>query len=366
MRARKAIQKMTEKEQERKVRFMDPGRASQTVYRRSILKQLHNDGHAALFPLGQEESCYGISCGEKEQILSSSVSLFGNEKDLCVFAIAQAANHLASRGAKARGISIQVLLPDYAYESRVKAMFQTADAAAFAHEMEILAADAQFVPGLHTTVVHVTALGHIERGAVLRQSRMAKPGEDIVLLKKIGLEGALRIKRAKEEKMSARFAPFFLEQIEAQKEQIFSMKEIRAAASADGVSALHQIVDGGILAALWNLAESAGIGLTVDMRKIAVSQETVEVCEIFHLNPYQLTSAGCVLVATKKGEELADTLKQEGVPAVVIGHTEKGKERLIMNGAEKRCLNRPAPDEFVNLWARDHADIDSGGQEYGE
>ncbi|MCI8638826.1 MAG: hypothetical protein HFG41_06715 [Coprococcus sp.] len=333
---------------------MEPGRASQTVYRRSILKQLHNDTHAALFPLGQEESCYGISCKEKEQILSCSVSLFGNEKDLCVFAIAQAANHLAAKGAVARGVSIQILLPDFAFESRVKAMYQAASAAASAHEIEILKADAQFIPGLHTTIVSVSALGCVEQGVILRQSRMAQPGEDIVLLKKIALEGALRVRRAKEEEAAARFAPFFLERLEAQKEQIFSMREIRAAASAGSVSALHQIVDGGILAALWDIAESAGIGLTVDLRKIAVGQETIEVCELFHLNPYQLTSAGSALVITKKGEELADTMIREGVPAVVIGHTQKGKERLVMNGDDKRCLNRPAPDAFVHLWAQEN------------
>lgn len=342
---------------------MNLGRAPQTMYRRSILGQLHSDGHTALFPPGQEETCYGLPSEGGKQTLSCSVSLYGNEKDLCLFAIAQAVNNLATRGAKAQGVSIQILLPDYAYESRVKAMFQAADAAALACEIVILAADAQFVPGLHTTIVHVTAQGYVKN---LKQSRTARPGEDIVLIKWIGLEGTLRVKRAKEAYLAARFAPSFIEQIESYKDQVFSVREIEAAASAKSVSAMHQIVDGGILAALWNLAESSGIGLQIDMRKIAVRQETIEVCEMFHLNPYQLTSAGSVLVVASRGEELADTLIQKAVPAVVIGHTKKEKERSLISGDEKRYVDRPAPDELARLFKTENVDIYCGGQEYGE
>ena len=87
-----------------------------------------------------------------------------------------------------------------------------------------------------------------------------------------------------------------------------------------------------------------------------MTQETIEVCEYFHLNPYQITSTGCVLLVTDKGEELADALIKNGTPAVIIGHTTKEKERVIMNGGEKRYLDRPAQDEFARFFAELHAD----------
>lgn len=326
---------------------MKPGKVSQTVYRRSILKQLHTDGSAAAFAPAQEESCYGIR-SEAAGILSSSVSLYGNEKDLCVFAIAQAANNLASRGAEPKGVSIQVMLPDFAYESRVKAMFAAADAAAAGNGIAILSADAQIVPGIQTTIVHATAIGHMLGSGKMIRSCDALPGQEIVLVKWIGLEGTLRIKRAREAELAERFVPAFLNKIEVYRTEIFSVRAMKTA-GAIGVSAMHQIADGGILAALWNLAEGAGIGLSVDLKKIAVKQETIEVCEYFHLNPYQLTSAGSVLVVTPKGEELADTLTREGVPAVVIGHTIDSNERVILSGGEKRYLDRPAPDELTKI-----------------
>ena len=141
-----------------------------------------------------------------------------------------------------------------------------------------------------------------------------------------------------------------MDKVEDGKNELFSLSALETAAAV-GVSAMHQIGDGGILAALWEMAESADVGLSVDMRKMAVKQETIEVCEYFHLNPYQLTSTGCVLLVTDKGEELADTLNKNGVPAVVIGHTTEENERVIMNGREKRFMERPAQDEFARFFA---------------
>ena len=93
------------------------------------------------------------------------------------------------------------------------------------------------------------------------------------------------------------------------------------------------------------------IGLSVDMRKIAVRQETIEVCECFHLNPYQLTSTGCILVVTTGGEELVEQLCAENLPAAVIGYTTDRVERVLMNGGEKRYLDRPAQDELMKFFS---------------
>lgn len=327
---------------------MKSGKVSQTVYRRSVLKQLHTDKHTALFPPSREEKCYGIHTEEGQQVLSCNVTLYGNEQDLCMFAIARAANELAVRGARMKGAAIQVLLPESAREAKLKAMLEAGAAAAKAQGITILCAGAETVPGLSTAVVHLTAMGIFLPDA-LRHSNLAKPEEDIVLLKWIGLEGTLRIKHQKVKELSQRFIPGFLDRIDSYEDTLFSLAEIEAADAA-GVSAMYQITDGGILGALWELAEGAGIGLYVDMKKMSVKQETIEVCEYFHLNPYQLASAGSILVVTPKGEELADTLTRKGMQAAVLGHTHKGKERIIRNGGEQRFLDRDAPDELVKIF----------------
>ena len=283
---------------------MKAGRVSQTVYRRSVLKQIQNniEGIDFLRP-SQEETCYIADESEERITIATDVSLAGNEKDLGVFAIAQAVDQLASRGARAYGISVRIMLPTFAYESRLKAMMVEISEICKEKGLRVFFADAQSVNGIQTSIVHVTAHGEAKKEQLLA-SRSAKAGEEIVLVKWIGMEGTLRIIRE----------------------------------------------EGGILAALWDMAEGAGIGLSVEMKKMTVRQETIEVCEVFHLNPYQLTSTGAVLMVTPKGEELKERLKREGIPAEIIGHTTEGNERIIWGGGEKRFLDRPAPDELARIY----------------
>ena len=110
---------------------MKAGKVSQTIYRRSVRKQLHIEenemGNKLLWEPAREEACSGVQAETGNLVLLSSVSLFGNEKDLCVFAMAQTANTLATRGAVITGIELEILLPEFAYESRIKTMIAMAE-----------------------------------------------------------------------------------------------------------------------------------------------------------------------------------------------------------------------------------------------
>ena len=84
---------------EKEDKDMKAGRVSQTVYRRSVLKQIQdNIEDTALLKPSQEETCYVADENEERLTIATDVSLAGNEKDLGVFAIAQAVDQcLAAR-----------------------------------------------------------------------------------------------------------------------------------------------------------------------------------------------------------------------------------------------------------------------------
>ena len=327
---------------------MKIGKVSQTVLKRSILKTLQFQREETIIQPSVEEMCYGIEVKEDEQILSTSAALYGNEKDLGVFALAQVVNDLATRGAKAVGVSVHIMLPPYAYESRLKTMMEHIERAGSAHAVQILCAKAEVSPAINKAMVYMNGMGVLKKGELL-QSNMGKADQDIVLLKWIGLEGTFRVMREKEEELSKRFVPTFLNEIQMLEPEIFSEKALFLAKEF-GVSAMHQITSGGILAALWEFAESSDVGMEVDLKKMSIKQETVEVCEYFHLNPYQLTSAGSVLIATDRGEELVSKFAEKGIQATVLGRTTVDKARVILGGEEKRFLDRPAADELLKIY----------------
>lgn len=114
-------------------------------------------------------------------------------------------------------------------------------------------------------------------------------------------------------------------------------------------SALYAMGEGGFLSALWKMAEASEVGLEADFRKVPIRQETIEVCEIFDLNPYKLQADGAVLIGICGGEALVQRLRNEGFVAEVIGQTNSGNDRLLYSGGSARYLERPAEDELQQL-----------------
>lgn len=292
--------------------------------------------------------CFGIACGDEEAILNSHTVLYGDEKDLGVFALARVMNDLATRGAKTVGMSVHIMLPPYAYESRLKAMMESVEQAGSEHGVQVLCAKAEVSPAVTKAVVSMTGVGVYRKGNLLRSS-MGKAGQDIILLKWIGLEGTFRVMREKEEDLKKRFVHTFLNRVPQLERELFSEEEIFLARDY-GASAMHQITDGGILGALWELAEASEIGMNVDLKQMSIRQETVEICEFCHLNPYQLTSAGSVLIIAERGEELVSRYEELGIKATLLGKTTADAARVIVNGEEKRFLDRPAPDELLKIY----------------
>ncbi len=119
-----------------------------------------------------------------------------------------------------------------------------------------------------------------------------------------------------------------------------------AVAGRYGATAMHNVSEGGIFGALWEMMDGAGTGMVIDLKSIPIRQETVEICEFFDLNPYQLLSGGALLITADKGQELVKELQKEGIPATIIGKTTAGKDRVIRNEEEERFLDLPKMDEI--------------------
>lgn len=120
-------------------------------------------------------------------------------------------------------------------------------------------------------------------------------------------------------------------------------------ASECGAGVMHDITEGGIFGALWEMASAAGVGMDIDLKKIPIRQETVEICEYFGLNPYQIMSSGSMLIAADNGWGLVRELEKAGIPAAVIGTFTSGHDRIIRNGEERRYLDKPQTDELYKV-----------------
>ncbi len=325
---------------------MKVGYISQTAWKKNIAKLLHRERPESLLAPSQEEMCGAFHTGA-EEIVVTSANVSGMSANTGLYAVLKAVNDLACRGARPLGIMVHVMLPLKGKESFHGAVMQQIEGACQTLGIGLYQANAEVTPAVLLPVVNVTAVGAVQKDS-LKACSKARPGQDIVLLGTVGLEGALRILEEREKELSARFVPAFLQQTRRLSSQLYALPWIQLADQTGKVSAMQQIGDGGILAALWGLLEAAGLGMEIEMSKISVQQETIEICEFYRLNPYQMTSAGSVLMITDDADALIDVLTEAGARAGKLGVTTDTPARVIQGQSEKRYLDRPGPDELAS------------------
>ena len=113
---------------------------------------------------------------------------------------------------------------------------------------------------------------------------------------------------------------------------------------------MHDVTEGGIFGALWEMGAASGVGIVADLDKIPIRQETIELCEVFDINPYLLISSGCMLIGCENGNLLVERLQDAGIPAAVIGRATEGNDRVIRSGEETRFLEPAGSDELYKIY----------------
>lgn len=102
--------------------------------------------------------------------------------------------------------------------------------------------------------------------------------------------------------------------------------------------AIVKVSDYGVFGALWDFASERKSGIEVDLNKIPIMQETVEVCEVFDINPYVSSSKNAYILSVKSGFDAVNVCKKYGLYATVVGKETDSNDRVIVNGEERRFL----------------------------
>lgn len=364
---------------------MQIGKLSEPSLRRAVLRQIDTD------PKGQAMR-YGADCALFEEY-SGGQLLFSVVNEVPGFAddpgklVIAAANNLFAAGAEPVRFLVSAMLPPEYEETRLRADMrriaetaqeltaqsrkaeavdrrlasaEAAQASVTETAASILGGHTQISSAVWRPVYSVTGIGHVPDGGC-RAAALLAPGQDLVAAGAIALGGTAALARSHGEELGRRY-PFSLIDRAKAFEQQMMVGETARAITHFGAAAVHDLSQGGIFNALWEMADRAGVGLEVDLKKIPVRQETIEICEYFDINPYYLYSAGALLVGTEHGEALVSELESRGIASAVIGRVTDGRDRIIRNGQESRFLDRPKQDEWYRRIENERADFNISGE----
>lgn len=337
---------------------MKIGKIAESVLKRSVLRQLKTKREEVICGAGVGDDCAIFSFAEGEKMVTcmqegllqmpSQVSFpASGESDLYVTMprlIHKCVNNLAVSGAEPVALAITLLLPATVEEPDVKQLIKEAEHTCQELSLQIVGGQTRVTASVNTPLAVITGYGKALEHSC-RTAKSAKAGQDIVISKWIGLEGTSILARRNREKLLGRYPAYLVEEASGFDKYFSVLPEARAALQ-NGVCAMHDASEGGIFGAIWELAEGAGTGLTIDLKKLPLRQETVEVCECCNRNPYELLSGGCVVMTAEDGAALVEALEAAGIPAVVVGRLTDSNDRIILNEDEVRYMDRPRTDEI--------------------
>lgn len=326
---------------------MKIGKLPESVLIRSVLKQVKHRREEVLVGPAVGQDCAALAVEPDEVIVMSTDPITGTVKDLGSHCIHITANDLAASGAEPIGVMLTVMLPDTIEEPEIRRMMQDAETLCKQLNMEVLGGHTEITNVVRQPLISVTGVGKIKRDRLMTMTQI-KPDQDIVVTKWIGLEATTILAKEREEELAKRF-PSVLVDTARDFDQYLSVVPESKIAMEHGVTAMHDITEGGVFGALWEMASGAGVGLEVDLKKIPIRQETIEICEYFGLNPYQIMSSGSMMIAADDGYELVRKLELAGIHAAVVGRTNSGNDRILRNGEDVRYLDKPQPDELYKV-----------------
>lgn len=346
---------------------MKNGKVSESVLKRSVLRQLKTKNENVICGAGVGDDCaiFALSdtaklasCMQEGVICVPPEQTEGTGTDCISMShlIQKCINNLAVSGANPFAVTIALILPETLEEPQLKAIMAEAEGVCKAYAeaccdreeikdgldkagIQIAGGQTRVSSAVNAPVAVVTGYGKIVDNDYYT-AVAAKSGQDIVISKWIGLEGTVRLARKYRQQLLSRYPAYLVEEA-AGFDRYLSIVPEAATAMKSGVCAMHDASEGGIFGALWELAEGAGVGLTIDLKKLPLRQETVEVCECCNVNPYELQSGGSLVMTTEDGLGLVAALEAVGIPAVVVGKLTDSNDRIIINEDEVRYMDRP-------------------------
>lgn len=327
------------------------GKVSENIINRSVLKTIKYKNSEYIMSGALPGGNASISIDGTVIASATAGLMFGEE--MLFFdikrALANAVNNVAVAGGRPKAVNINLVLPKKTQEQDIKTYMRYISGLCKEMNIEIAGGDTEVTYNVNTPIIVFNAYGDYIYDKYEKSTDIAKPGMDILMVGDIAVSGTSAIVHLKYEELLKRFQTSYINLALKNEEAMDISKEAVAIAEKFGIKIMHDLSRGGIYSAIWQLSEKTGTGVEIYMDKIPVRQETIEVCELFNINPYKLISNGAFFMVSENGEKLAGDLQNEGIYAKIVGKLRDDNDKVILKGEEKRYIEPPRGDEVYLL-----------------
>lgn len=325
---------------------MKIGKLSHQELQKLVLERLPEPANTVTCGPSVGLDCAAIRFGDGQVVLSSD-PITGAASEVGRLAIHVSCNDIAACGIRPSAILMVIIAPPDAQAEDIQLVIDQASSTARKLNVSIVGGHTETSDAVNRFVVTTTGIG-FTYGARIIQAGGGRAGDTLLMTKTAGLEGTAILAGDQSARLEEVLTAQEMRNARAMIDQI-SVVEEGTSGSNQGVSAMHDATEGGILGACWEMAQASGLGCIVRPHLIPVHPITDKICGHLAIDPMRLIASGSMIMATAKPEPLIEALAAKDIRCTPIGQLTEDKMKILDWGERQEELLPPQADELYKI-----------------
>ena len=327
---------------------MEIGKLPNSTLEKLILNSLETRRSETVLRPAVGEDCCALNLGNNLCVISSD-PITAADENAGILAVLVSLNDLASCGAEPVGILTTVLLPPNVTENTIRNLFNSINSTCVKMNIDVLGGHTEVTESVKKIIIITTAIGKVPAAGLVK-SNGANPGDAILMTKAAGLEGTAIIASDKREVVKSFLTEAEVFLADECINEISVLDEGLTAAS-NGATSMHDITEGGLLGALWEICKASGCGAEINAAAVKIKPVTQKICDHFCINPLKLISSGSMLITCSQTDKIiiTEAIFNKGIDCAEIGTISENMGIVLTTGTEKTIVNQPEADELYKV-----------------
>jgi hydrogenase expression/formation protein HypE len=269
------------------------------------------------------------------------------------YAVLVNANDITTCGADPRWLLTTLLFPCGSTGSEIQHVMIGLNHIASKYGITLCGGHTEITDAVTRPVVVGSLAGTVSKSRLIDKKSM-QTGDLLLITKSVAVEGTAIIAREMEDKLlSMGFSESDVYSCKQFLDQISILEEARIAKNIGGVTAMHDVTEGGLASAATELSIAGKHRIRVNVDRIPIFPQTQKICDALDISPLGLIGSGSLLICCNPDtkDKIIAEIRSAGIDATCIGEVlEKGGGILAMNGLKPVVWPAFKVDELARLF----------------
>ncbi len=182
-----------------------------------------------------------------------------------------------------------------------------------------------FIEGQNSTIAGGGTFFTVAPQGQMLTSSLAKPGDAILVTKQCAIAASSILAMSFPETVKSKLGKHVYDDGVALFYKTSSVEDALTARGKtekyDEVTAMHDVTEGGVLGAIYELAIASNNGALIHNDLLPIGEVQQQICHLFSLNPRYCVGAGSMIITCKKNkaDKVIERLAKENIPCCLVG-----------------------------------------------